>query len=574
MILPSPPYIAGAAYQSYCRNIHEVYRGASFEERNCWPPMGRVKYINLAILRSEKLTAGDDYTLMTIQRSADDIVSKKKRIDYVELFDGLESGSKILVEGRPGCGKTTLLNRISLEWTARKILKGIELLLLVPLRRFHGKAEVELDDMLRLYDTGRLCDSVATQISLSGGKGVCIVLDGLDEYPRCSQPGNFVLELLRGRKLPNSVVIASSRPAAAHHFRQYATKRVEVLGFLRPEVQQYIQEHYKHDNDKLKSLNTYLEHHPNIRHMCYLPLHLAMVVYLNDVLESGSLPRTETGVYEKFMLYTLLRDMRRDSQSSAEQLSDVKQLHPEKLEVFRNICSLAYSATVQSEQIFSRNDVQEVFGSNEFSLASLGLLTEDKLFCEHGLEETYSFAHLTFQEFLAAYHLTELRPAEQIEAAEQHAGEKHMGVIWKFYCGLTKLSGEVAMDVFEVLLRQDDFNPLLLLLSIHESQNPKACCELLSSRNGVLYVSDEVLTPADMLSVAYCMRNASMSLTELSFESCYLGSEELQVLTSECFYPLMNVKRLRCVSTNCVCRVYMHMNLYVYYCMAGKFGGN
>ena len=555
IILPSPPYIAGATYQNYCSNIRDVYRGAPFEERNCWPPMGRVKYINLAILKSERLTAGDDYTLMTIQRSADDIVSKKKRISFEKLFDGLESGSKILVEGRPGCGKTTLLNRISLDWSTRKILKGIELLLLVPLRRFHGKADVELDDMLQLYDTGHLCHSVATQISLSGGKGVCIVLDGLDEYPRCSQPGNFVLELLRGRKLPDSVVIASSRPAAAHHLRQYATKRVEVLGFLRPEIQLYIQEHYEENGDQVKRLNMYLEHHPNIRHMCYLPLHLAMVVYLNDVLESGSLPHTETGVYEKFMLYTLLRDMQRDSQSNAEQLSDVKQLHPEKREVFRNICSLAYSATVRCEQIFSRSDVQEFFGSKEFSLASLGLLTEDKLFSEHGLEETYSFAHLTFQEFLAAYHLTELHPAEQIEAAEQHAGEKHIGVIWKFYCGLTKLSGEVAMDVFQVLLRQDDFNPLLLLLSIHESQNPKACCELLSSRNGVLYVSDEVLTPADMLAIAFVMRNASVSLAEISFESCYLGSEELQVLTSECSHPLMNVKRLRCVSINGVCRV-------------------
>ena len=67
--------------------------------------MGKVKFINLAILKAEKLTVSDDYTLMTIQRSADDIVSKKKRIDYMELFDGLESGSKVLVEGRPGCGK-------------------------------------------------------------------------------------------------------------------------------------------------------------------------------------------------------------------------------------------------------------------------------------------------------------------------------------------------------------------------------------------------------------------------------------------------------------------------------------
>ena len=281
--------------------------------------------------------------------------------------------------------------------------------------------------------------------------------------------------------------------------------------------------------------------------MCYLPLHLVRVVYLNDVLETGSLPHTETGVYDKFMLYTLLHDIRRGSQSSEEQLSDVKQLHPEKLKVFRNICSLAFSATVQSEQIFSRKDVERVLGSTEFSLESLGLLTEDKLFCELGLEETYSFAHLTFQEFLAAYHLTELPAAEQIEAVKEYVGEKHMGVVWKFYCGLTTLTGNVAMDVFRVLLQLDEFNLLLLIHSIHESQNPIACCELISSRNGVLCITDEVLTSADMLAVAYCLRNASTSLTELSFQSCYLDREDLQVLTSECSYPLMNITCLRCV---------------------------
>ena len=165
------------------------------------------------------------------------------------------------------------------------------------------------------------------------------------------------------------------------------------------------------------------------------------------------------------------------------------------------------------------------------------------------MEETYSFAHLTFQEFLAAYHLTELPAAEQIETVREHGGDKHMGVVWKFYCGLTKLTGNVAMDVFRVLIQQDELNLLLLIHSIHESQNQMACRELLSSRNGALCISDEVLTPADMLAVAYCMQNASMTLTEVGFHSCHLGGEELQVLSSECSYPLTNMKRLRCVFT-------------------------
>ena len=521
-----------------------MYHRTPLEKEDNWPPIRKVNFINLAILKSEKLSLTDDYTLLTIQRSADDIVSKKKRISYNELFDGLQSGARILIEGRPGCGKTTLMNKVSLDWANNVILKDISLLLLVPLRRFHNKPEVKLDDILQLYDTGHLCHAVAAKVSNSGGQGVCIAFDGIDEYPQSSLSGGFIMEVLAGRILPNSIVLASSRPAAAHDLRQYATQRVEVLGFLRPEIQQYIQEHYEGNDNKVKSLFTYLQQHPNIRHMCYLPLHLAMVVYLNDNFEDGSLPHTETDIYNKFMLHTLLLNMKKLN-ITCSKLSDIKQLPTETLKIFQNICRLAYIATVQSEQIFTKDEIQEHIGSREFRLTSLGLLTEDRLLVEQGLDETYSFAHLTFQEFLAAYHLTELSDAEQLKAAEEHGGDKHMRVMWKFYCGLTRLSGDVATSVLHVLLQQDKLDPLLLSHSIHESQNKSACCELISSMSGEMCISDEILTPTDSVAVAYCMQNACNALAKVGFHSCYLGDEELQVLTSECRHPLVNVKCLR-----------------------------
>ena len=521
-----------------------MYRRTPLEKEDSWPPMRKVNFINLAILKSEKLSLTDDYTLLTIQRSADDIVSKKKRIGYNELFDGLQSGARILIEGRPGCGKTTLMNKVSLDWAREMILRDISLLLLVPLRRFHNKPEVKLDDILQLYDTGHLCNAVGPEVSKSGGQGVCIVFDGIDEYPQSSVPGNFVLEVLAGRLLPNSVVIASSRPAAAHDIRQYATQRVEVLGFLRPEVQQYIQEHYDGKDGEVKSLSNYLEHHPNIRHMCYLPLHLAMIVYLNDILPTKSLPHTETDVYNKFMFHTLLHDLQR-ADNTYSKLSNINQLPVESLKIFRNICRLAYIATDQSEQIFTRDRIQEHIGTREFNLKSLSLLTEDRLLVEQGLEETYSFAHLTFQEFLAAYHLTELPDPEQLKVAEEHGADRNMIMVWRFYCGLTKLSGQTPKEVFQAILEQYEINTLLLLHAVHESQNEAACQELLSSRSGVLSISDEVITPADSLAVSYCMKNAVTLLEEVSLDSCYLGDDELRVLTSGCSVPLTNVKCLR-----------------------------
>ena len=534
----------GAAYHNYCSNVCAVYQRAPLQKEDCWPPMQKVEYINLAILKSDKLTFSDDYTLSTIQRSADDIVSKKKRIGYNELFDRLDSGVRILVEGRPGCGKTTLMNKVSLDWANKIILKDIALLLLVPLRRFHKSQGVTLDDILRLYDTGHLCNSVGANVSNSGGQGLCVVFDGIDEYPQSSVSGNFVLDVLAGRLLPNSVVIASSRPAAAHDIRIYATQRVEVLGFLRPEIQQYIQKHYDGKDDKVKGLSSYLEHHPNIRHMCYLPLHLAMIVYLNDILQTNSLPHTETDVYNKFMLHTLLHDLQR-SDNTCSRLSSINQLPVERLNIFRNICRLAYIATDQSEQIFTRDQIQEHIGSREFNLKSLSLLTEDRLLAEQGLEETYSFAHLTFQEFLAAYHLTTLEHVEQLKAAEEHGGDRNMIMVWRFYCGLTKLSGEVPKKVFQTILKKDKINTLLLLHGVHESQNESACHELLSSRSGVLSISDEVITPADSLAISYCMKNAVSLLEEVCLDSCYLGDDELQVLISGCSIPLTKVKCLR-----------------------------
>lgn len=230
---------------------------------------------------------------------------------------------------------------------------------------------------------------------------------------------------------------------------------IEVFGFFCPEIQQYIKE----DNDKLKNLHTYLEHRPNIRCTCYLPLYVPMSV---DILESEPFQQTETS--DKFILYTLLHDMEWDSLSKAENLSDVK-LHSEKRTVFKSICSLSFSAAVQTEQVVSWKD-EEVFDLCAFSLDHL-------LFRKHGLEQTYNFIHLTFQEFLAAYHLKEIPAAKQIEAAEEHAGDKHMSVVWMFCCRLTKLSGEVTMHVYQVLLQQDQFN---CQRSTHESQNQIAYC--------------------------------------------------------------------------------------------------
>ena len=280
----SSPYISNVKTY-YSKNCQPYLQNKYF------PQVQQASFINLALFKTDlKMPLGDDYGMQTIQGNADDIIAKKEAVTYMELFRTASNGTRILIEGRPGSGKTTLLNKVNRDWAAGNVLTSSTLLVYVPLRRFHNRETIDLKDIVGLYGSGPLVNDVANHISHTGGQNVCIIVDGLDEYLFSSDSGSYILDLMQGNQLPNAVVIAASRPVAACELRKYATKHVEVLGFLRHQIKQYIDEYYRNDNtENAAQLSAYLERHPNIRNMCYLPLHLTMIVYLNEFQGGNSL---------------------------------------------------------------------------------------------------------------------------------------------------------------------------------------------------------------------------------------------------------------------------------------------
>ena len=530
-----------------------------------WPPIKKMHFVNLALIKQQAINYAKDYVRQTVQNSIDDIIKDKEQINYENAFVELEDGALVVMEGRPGCGKTTLMHKLSRDWGKRRMLSS-HLFFLVHFRRFNNRSDIKLQDVLRaatLDLTDEEIEEICTYIREDSGRGVVFALDGLDEYCPESKDNLFFDLIKRERFLTNAIVIVASRPAASHKFRRYAAKRIEVLGFLKPQIQEYVENYFKTCPDKARGLLRYLEHHLNVMHMCYLPLHLAMVTYLYEE-EEANLPETETEMYKHFTLSTLIHSFERrgDDLNVPFDIDDFDDLSHNDKRVVNLISKLAFNATVNSKQLFTLKEVEkciakQLSSSNyDSSENSLGLIVIDRIFVKRGIDETYTFIHLTFQEFLAAYFIASQDEVEQTNLLKTHGSKESLAEVWKFYCGLGKCSSKN----FKLLLnetkqsesnrsrRKKDTCISSILLQLHcayESQQEEKCHQIMETYDSSIALDNKSLNPVDMTALGYVVVKSKASLKELAITSCHLGPEGLTAFATEVGDDTLGIETLR-----------------------------
>ena len=309
--------------------------------KDSWPPVGNSTFINLVLIKQSPTSRCDYYTVCG---DMDDILESKEVVEYEEVFREYREGALVLVEGRPGSGKTTLVHKVTRDWaTGRKVLQGAKMVFLITLRLLNfSKKYHSLLEVLEVFYGGEvLRKSVEHDLQECGGKGACFIIDGLDEYQHKNKKESVIYQLIDKKCLPFSMIIVASRPVATNKLRGSCSKRVEVIGFTKSQINEYDETYPFNGSDKVVSdmvskLKLYLSQHPNILHMCYLPVHAAMICFLFSQLE-GNIPHTETQIYEQFTISTLLRQKTRTEEQ--QQLKSLNDLCGEDELQFKSICN-------------------------------------------------------------------------------------------------------------------------------------------------------------------------------------------------------------------------------------------
>ena len=176
--------------------------------------------------------------------------------------------------------------------------------------------------------------AVVEWISSRGGDGVMMVLDGYDELPNHLQTTSIFAEIIRGEVLPKMTVLVSTRPSANVNLHQLChlqkCQYIEVIGFGKEKIQQYVDGALEHNKELRDQLNSYLEHHPHIHGLMYVPLNCAIIVQIfRDQMKSRSQPpQTVTEVYQVLIKTILMRHEMKPVKSLAPSLSKHQLVKP------------------------------------------------------------------------------------------------------------------------------------------------------------------------------------------------------------------------------------------------------
>ncbi|XP_069825542.1 NACHT, LRR and PYD domains-containing protein 12-like isoform X2 [Dendropsophus ebraccatus] len=531
------------------------------------------RYVNLIVVSTDQFRnrSGNELieTGVKHERYLKKIKNKLQHISPNKMFRWCHQSRLVphivMVSGVPGVGKTTLMQKFVYDWVRGDLYQRFSFVFFFKFRELNRLDEVSLETMiLQQYPY------LEPQIEniLQDPEKLLFIFDGLDESNHTmdftfghlfSNPrerghcGQIVISLMTKSLLNGCSILMTSRPTRLASidcdvFQQI----VEIIGFFPEERQTYF-ENFFSDPDLAEKAFTYVKQNDTLYTFCYLPSYCWIIcTVLSRSFQTTSsdqlpslLPKTVTQLFAIFVANIL-------TNHSLEK-SDAQK-------VLQSIGWMAEYGVMNHMIIFDDRDLRSFHVDNKSKLLSSFLM-------ESGEPVTYSFLHLTVQEFFSALvHYADYSP-EKLQQSLHRAQSYCDGrgeMFLRFLCGLSDgstrslLTGyldtqaaQASRDVITWLrnlipeehsLGESDNKKQHLLRTfyyLYESRNKPLVQESLQSYRR-LDLSDVHMSALDCTVLSFIMETCR-NIEELDLSSCSLDPEGLERLAP----ALHNLQELR-----------------------------
>ena len=541
-----------------------------------YPPMQQLssielqchhKYIDLILRQvSVSINLEEKSTINTHSINEGPSTNRLARLSAVLSGETFGEGSVVLFEGVGGSGKTVLSWHICRKWAEKELLQQFHLLIHIQVRNPEIQAAKCFPDVIP-YTDKRVCEEIATAIYDQKGKGVCILLDGLDEAS--SSLFDIFFDMLVGRQrahIPKISFIVTTRPNLhiTSLLQPVLKFKIMLEGFSKVKLQEFFRGALGGQNKQHLSLMATLKTNPQLEWVCTHPINAVIIAVLAQICE-GDLPVVQTELYKALINHFLNRHIQiRSDSSQHEPIESFKDLSLEMKQPFLKLSEWAYKSSLLKKQLFT---VKELGKANVEIDNMLGFLQIQPKITMYGTERYYSFPHLSIQEFLAAVHIS-LKPDKfQPQLIEQLLDADPLNYALPFYAGLTGLFSLEARKLLSKALKhplhdlriraalnckfgsRETTDPRLKTLALfnclYECQNQSLFelpdVQLPHFEASVKAVYDQLqikpqfkkehivsftglgLTPTDCIAIGYFMRMNSLLIKEDSFTWFQMG---------------------------------------------------
>ena len=420
-----------------------------------WPPDPLKHFTNLALFHHEDVyakrkfivthsTVDDRFSTSSQNMSSENLQEQVKASkDVEEIFAPDEDGQEpesTLIEGAPGIGKTVLSKEIAFQWASGILLTNKILLFLIFLRDPLVQKIMSLKDLVKYYyrfdkSSDAIASSCADYVLQSNGDGIMFIIDGFDEYPENLEQNGFISEILQRKRLPCCHLVVTSRPHASAHLRAKCDRFIEIVGFAKEDRQNHIINSLKNTKD-VDELNEYLEDHPIINSLCFIPFNMMVLLWL--FRQKVTLPDSSTELYKYFICHTIRHHLYKSKINLPDSFEDLDSLEEPHRKLIRELSSLSYNALAKRQLIFTLDEIKAKCPQMEISgeVNCFGLLQAVQLFGYTNKIEL-TFLHFSIQEYLAAYHIRCLPHYKKFCVFKEKFMSDFYGNTFSMYVGMT-----------------------------------------------------------------------------------------------------------------------------------------
>ena len=569
---------------NYVRKLYERTRFTAKEAE--WPPQQAKIFVSVALVHYKgKRTQQEYIEIAKIQKEGTPAIEnfissanqgsspKKPRLDYSRVTKNItdifaadptnltETGTSltktpkcILIEGAPGIGKTVLAKEIAYSWANNEILTEIKIVFLLYLRDPQLQSITTTNELIEYMSMECLNDeqikTFTEYIRNTNGQQLCIVMDGFDEYPASLQKNSIIADIINGRVLPGTVIVITSRPTATVSLlHDQVDRRIDILGLPKQERDNYISQVFSNSPEKKEKLDKYLKQQPVINGLCFVPLHLAVLLYL---FQQDSLPETLTEMNESFILHTIYRHLKRHKLAPSGPVDKLAKVPKSVFDIVYKLSELAFKGLQENQLVFTFDELKHMCPHIDKTVGAIngfGLLQAVEHYPRKGAGtiKSFHFLHYTMQEFLAAFHVSTLPSEQQSLLMEKTFWDDRYNFMWMMFVGIVGIKSDVFVNFVsskrKVYVRKSGIRMAENILSdkrkrLHvfqcymEAKSSAEAPDVISDmfKDGKVIIDKVKLLPHHLSSLMTYMSNSSMQWKRLELRRCKITDVGMNVL--------------------------------------------